>query len=122
MRVLLAHQPLTVMASIGTLSTLCPLGCGAMLALNVNVTSAARRPGSEITLAVGMTEATERHLMDCTSDPDTIHVYPLDDIVEHETTGDDCACGPTTEPVSREDGTLGWLVTHHSLDGREARE
>jgi hypothetical protein len=44
-------------------------------------------------------------------------VLPLDDVVEHS--GDDCVCGPTTEPVAREDGSYGWLVTHHSLDGRE---
>ena len=26
------------------------------------------------------------------------------------------------EAVFRDDGSNGWLVTHHSLDGREARE
>lgn len=55
-------------------------------------------------------------------DPNTFHVVPINDLVEHDTTGGDCVCGPTTEPVVREDGTIGWVVTHHSLDGRELRE
>lgn len=49
----------------------------------------------------------------------TRHVVPIADLVEHEDV--DCVCGPTTEPVFREDGSNAWLVTHHSLDGREAR-
>ena len=53
----------------------------------------------------------------------TIHVYPVDDLVEHNTSGEeDCICGPETEPVEAEDGSIGWLVTHHSLDGRELSE
>ena len=52
----------------------------------------------------------------------TVHVYPLNDVVEHDTDGGDCLCGPTTKPVPREDGFIGWLVTHHSLDGRERYE
>lgn len=52
----------------------------------------------------------------------TVHVYPNADLVEHDTETDDCVCGPTIEPVEREDGSIGWLATHHSLDGREARE
>jgi hypothetical protein len=53
---------------------------------------------------------------------DTVHVHPIDDLVEHVTSGDDCVCGPTIEPVPREDGSIGWLMVHHSLDGREATE
>jgi hypothetical protein len=34
------------------------------------------------------------------------HVVPVADLVNHETT-DDCVC------------TVGWVVVHHSLDGRE---
>lgn len=52
---------------------------------------------------------------------DTMHVVPVGDLVEHETTAD-CVCGPATEAVFREDGSNGWLVVHHSLDGREAFE
>ena len=51
-----------------------------------------------------------------------IHVIPRDDLVEHHTTSD-CVCGPTCEPVKRlNDGAVGWMYTHHSLDGREASE
>lgn len=47
-----------------------------------------------------------------------VHVVPAADLIEHELT-DECACGVTTEPCPRDDGTVGWLWTHHSLDGRE---
>lgn len=53
---------------------------------------------------------------------DNLHVYPLADLIEHDTQGDECVCGPTSEPVERDDGTMGWLLVHHSLDGREANE
>lgn len=52
----------------------------------------------------------------------TVHVLPVADLIEHESGADDCACGPTIEPVQREDGSMGWLITHHSLDGRERSE
>jgi hypothetical protein len=53
-----------------------------------------------------------------------LHVYPEHDLVEHDTSTDepDCACGPETRPVEQEDGSIGWLLVHHSLDGREAHE
>lgn len=50
------------------------------------------------------------------------HVYPVADLIEHNTEGDDCVCGPTIEAVPRDDGSYGWLHTHHSLDGREKHE
>lgn len=54
---------------------------------------------------------------------DTYHVIPLDDLIEHDTSGEqDCICGPDTEPVERDDGSFGWLGSHHSLDGRELHE
>lgn len=53
---------------------------------------------------------------------DTWHVYPVNDLVEHDTDGDDCVCGPETTTVEREDGSIGYVVTHHSLDDRELRE
>jgi hypothetical protein len=53
---------------------------------------------------------------------DTIHTFPVNDLIEHVTDGGDCPCGPTTEPVPREDGSMGWSVVHHSLDGREHHE
>lgn len=44
-------------------------------------------------------------------------MYPTRDLIEHETVGDDCPCGPTTEFVPG-----GSVVVHHSLDGRELSE
>lgn len=49
-----------------------------------------------------------------------VHVIPRGDLIAHEE--DDCVCLPTVEPVPRDDGSFGWLVTHHSLDGRELHE
>lgn len=43
---------------------------------------------------------------------------PADDLIQHDTVGD-CVCGPTTEPVVRDDGSIGWVVVHHALDGRK---
>jgi hypothetical protein len=51
-----------------------------------------------------------------------VHTYPTRDLIEHETEGDDCACGVTIEPIRRDDGSYGWHILHHSLDGREASE
>lgn len=52
----------------------------------------------------------------------TVHVVPVADLIEHTLLDEDCPCGPTTEPVEAEDGHIGWLITHHSLDGRELLE
>lgn len=49
----------------------------------------------------------------------TVHVVPVGDLIAHDSDGGDCPCGPTAEAVMRDDGSNGWLVTHHSLDGRE---
>ena len=49
------------------------------------------------------------------------HTLPLHDDVEHDD-DEDCICGPTCEPVPRDDGSIAWLYRHHSLDGREHRE
>ncbi len=51
--------------------------------------------------------------------PSTVHVLPHNDQIEHVKVGDDCPCGPSAEPVFDEDGACGWLILHHSLDGRE---
>lgn len=50
------------------------------------------------------------------------HVYPIDDLVEHDTETDDCVCGPDSLRVIRDDGADAWVIVHHSLDGREAHE
>lgn len=49
----------------------------------------------------------------------TVHTYPVADLIEHDTETDDCLCGPNIEPVPRDDGSYGWHIIHHSLDGRE---
>lgn len=54
--------------------------------------------------------------------PHVGHVYPLNDLIEHELEGDDCVCGPSPNRVVRDDGADAWVIVHHSLDGREARE
>lgn len=50
------------------------------------------------------------------------HVYPEHDLIEHVTDGGECPCGPRTDPVPRDDGSMGWIQIHHSLDGREKTE
>lgn len=51
-----------------------------------------------------------------------LHVVPIEDLVEHNTNGDDCLCGPEHELVPGKDGSDNWLIIHHSLDGRELAE
>ena len=51
----------------------------------------------------------------------SIHTIPLNDYIEHEVT-EDCLCGPTAEAVKGDDGSVGWVLIHHSLDGREEHE
>lgn len=48
----------------------------------------------------------------------TPHVVPRNDLIDHELTGA-CPCGPQDQSVIRDDGSVGWLTVHHSLDGRE---
>jgi hypothetical protein len=50
--------------------------------------------------------------------PPSAHVVPCNDLIDHEGV-EDCVCGPEVEPVRRKDGSVGWLIVHHSLDGRE---
>jgi len=47
-----------------------------------------------------------------------IHTMPISDLIDHEAS-ETCWCGPTCFPVQHDDGTIGWLYQHHSLDGRE---
>ncbi|WP_309049115.1 hypothetical protein [Streptomyces sp.] len=51
----------------------------------------------------------------------TLHVTPIGDLVGHDTSTaePDCVCGPETRPVAQGDGSMAWLLVHHSLDGRE---
>jgi hypothetical protein len=50
-----------------------------------------------------------------------LHVAPISDQVDHDTstTEADCVCGPEARPIAHHDGSVGWLLVHHSLDGRE---
>lgn len=50
------------------------------------------------------------------------HVYPVDDLIEHDTSGGECVCGPEVQPVERDDGSVAFVIAHHSLDGRELHE
>lgn len=54
-----------------------------------------------------------------------IHVHPLDDLIGHDLDDEgDCPCGPAVEITTRAAADLpdSWLITHASLDGREANE
>lgn len=47
-----------------------------------------------------------------------LHVVPVGDLIEYDTEGE-CVCVPTDTALKRDDGSIGWLAAHHSLDGRE---
>lgn len=49
-----------------------------------------------------------------------LHIRPNGDLIEH--LDNDCPCGPESRPIKRDDGSVGWLIVHHSLDGREQHE
>jgi hypothetical protein len=51
----------------------------------------------------------------------TLHAHPLNDLIEHDTSTNEpeCPCGPEVRPVMGGDGSVGWVLVHHSLDGRE---
>lgn len=46
-----------------------------------------------------------------------MHVYPLDDLKEHDTSGTDCHCNPRIEVIG---GSL--LIIHNAYDHREIIE
>lgn len=52
---------------------------------------------------------------------DSIHVVPMRDDITHEQS-DECVCGPRNEAHAQPDGSVRFVVIHHSLDGRESRE
>jgi hypothetical protein len=52
-----------------------------------------------------------------------LHVSPVNDLIQHVVDDDeDCPCGPRAEVVFRADGSCGWIIVHHALDGRETGE
>lgn len=50
------------------------------------------------------------------------HVAPIWDGIDHEIEGTECVCGPEVIPVPAADGSIGYLIVHASLDGRENAE
>lgn len=51
------------------------------------------------------------------------HVHPLNDLVEHTFNDQgECACGPRIEAITQKTGSIGWMISHNSLDGRERYE
>jgi hypothetical protein len=46
---------------------------------------------------------------------DTYHVYPLNDILEHDVETDDCACLPHR---TMNNDQSAWLLIHNAWDGR----
>ena len=51
---------------------------------------------------------------------DYAEIIPVNAHIEH-TGGEDCVCGPNVEFAPDEHGDY-WIITHRSLDGREAHE
>jgi len=49
------------------------------------------------------------------------HVFPVDDLVDHDAEGEDCVCGPRVDAIL-DNGPDDWIYVHHSLDGRELKE
>lgn len=55
----------------------------------------------------------------------SVHVYPLGDLIDHQTEsvdGSDCLCEPQVEWLDEETGLPyegGPLVIHNAIDGRE---
>ncbi len=47
---------------------------------------------------------------------DTVHTYPVNDLIEHDTSGGDCICGPTRMPTPP---TRRNLTRHASQPNRE---
>lgn len=50
------------------------------------------------------------------------HVYPVDDLIDHEADSDNCVCIPRVEAMTEGPGPTDWLYVHSSLDGRELEE
>lgn len=57
---------------------------------------------------------TTDHRLDLVEQP--VHVLPVNDLIDHDLT-DSCPCGPADQSVIRDDGSVGWIVVHASLDG-----
>jgi hypothetical protein len=52
-----------------------------------------------------------------------VHIVPvLDGVLHHVAEGDDCICVPEVETFTAPDGSMIFMHTHSSLDGRELHE
>lgn len=51
-----------------------------------------------------------------------LHVLPVNDLIEHVETGDDCPCGPQVELVQSMGVPDQYIIFHNSIDGRELAE
>lgn len=47
------------------------------------------------------------------------HVYPVNDLLPHNTESMYCECNPKLERNENDDG---WIIVHNAWDGRETRE
>lgn len=52
----------------------------------------------------------------------TVHTYPVHDLIAHDTETEQCICGPSVEFIPCEGEPDGWHILHNSLDGRETTE
>lgn len=50
-----------------------------------------------------------------------VHVIPANDLIRHQV-DEDCTCGPAVEAIAGDSGSMGFMYSHASLDGRELRE
>jgi hypothetical protein len=73
-----------------------------------------------VTLEICETRHEGRWMIVDAEDSSAVHVLPLDDLTTHSPT-DDCVCGADVEPIERLDGSLAYVITHPSLDGRERK-
>ena len=44
----------------------------------------------------------------------SLNLVPEQDVIDHD--GEDCVCGPRSEPCPRPDGSMSWVHIHHRLD------
>lgn len=51
--------------------------------------------------------------------PEAVHVFPLGDIIDHDTEGMGCECLPVLTVTEELDQSLRWIILHNALDGRQ---
>src|SRR4051812_42985114 len=73
-----------------------------------------------VALAAGLWSRQMR--FDTTDLSPAVHTIPSNDLIEHDTTGAPCVCGPDVIASYFDDGSVAYHVIHASLDGREHHE